>query len=1465
MPKLRNLRIINAQFNEGKNIYEDFRMPFQGFNATFELVNGGGKSVLLMLLMQCILPKSALTPERPFKDMFHGGDVNRTTHVLAEWELEEGISDKKYLLTGFCAKRKIIHDEDTSSDEIQSFNYLINYSKSNDFDINNIRLCSYENKEFLVRDYSKTLSMLKEKGSEYNIRITEKKREYLEWLKTYNLLESEWNLIREINRSENHLKPHFVNYKSSRTLVEGLLIKTIEECLKDRSSLNYDDKGIESSSIAEALFTSQEQLKKLQEEQETLNNYDKLLSEVNNLNKANTSLINAFNVFEEVKTRAAAQFNAYEIAIQKNEDNIRNIVENLEETKDLHDNLSRTIEKINLLIFNIRVNHAKKQKDQYENEIAPLNNAIIEQNKNLNFSRATNKYLLIRDNESLILENENVLANKKENQQDLIKKINPLGKTLFHRISVEITQTNERKIAEDKILKEIQEKNKLGIKDLGGKENQSRQNESISIQLRNRISKLRTQYDDLIRRHTTFPQISSGLFIDDKIDAVTKFIVHLDQEETDLIQNIESVREKISQQNLDEHEFKNKIESERDTISRIDAEFVKFKHDNEKLQKIFVVYGKEETESCISYLEREIEKFNENLILQKNKILDLNQRLNIVQQYGFSLDKDFVQAVGIMKERYPQSVSGAEFLRGLPEARRSEVLDLAPWIPNTMLLLDQFFKEIIRAPYTLPVEIQEISPILASIDLFRMDRPITLGDVFIPHRDANFSKDVLTKEKTIARMKKDIVSSEENVSRIQLSIKDFSQDLYIVRSFSDHYNSETESELSEKLIMHQNLVKEFDDKLCVTKEQKIKNQEICAKYLENVKENKERQKLFKDDLGILQDIKKTEEDIRSNQENLEKIEFEQKELDTSIRQSQQEIERTQIDLNKISESIRQSRESLENYRREIREYQPYAGADSEIILERDTNEIRSDYRAIKKVVDEVVGTVGEIESAIATARSSIEGYQEDIKVLNISLDELAIKNPVARVSDDFIHQLQEKINDLGIQRNAVNALLEKAKEEYQIQNHELKQKIVHYQTISSESYSPNSDILESGPFIEELAKTTKEIGILENQITSLKADKQQKENTLKTFQAFFTEYRVLNGTYNFKNSLCNPADQFLEPDVFKGDLERSFQGVKRGKNRCENAKNTAIQNVSEIYVATEFKEIIKYKLKESGSLQEAESNQKQLNDFSHIIREKIGIHTKTIEALKEVEANIVNQAIGMAIIYRDYLKDFPQMSKLDIDGKIIEMVRINFDECIYPDDRARSEMGRYIQVLNKGIRDGTIKRQDLQKSFRPEQLVGRVMEMGKIQVKIRKIEEGSQIFQKWDMIKASDGQENTMYIIFLIALMSYIRNIVVGRYDKNTSKVLLLDNPFGSTGAFYLWAPIWSILTRNNIQLICSGHKISSKIREFFPVHHILTEEISKRGLRRISIKVEASGEAKEIIDRSQPKTILQWTGSNQT
>ncbi len=1462
MPQLRNLRIINAQFNEGHNIYEDFRMPFHGFNTTFELVNGGGKSVLLMLLMQCILPKSALTKDHPFADMFHGGDLNRTTHVLAEWELEKTISDKKFLLTGFCAKRKIVQEDDSRSDEIQSFNYIYNYNKSNSFDINNIPLCNFEDKAFIVKDFSKTHSMLKEKSAELDIRITEKRREYQDWLKEYCLLESEWNLIREINKGENHLKPHFANFKSSRNLIDGLLIKTIEECLKDRERLNYDEKFDESSAIAEALFKSQESLKKLQEEQDTLINYEKLLSEVGNLSKANERLISAFESYRQEKNIAAAQLNAYEVSLQRNDDEIDEVIKELKDTELVRINLKNSIEKISLDITNVQMNQAKKLKDQFANELVPLEIEIENQNYFLNFSKAVNKYLLIKEKESSIFENEKILTNKKEDRRDLFNQLNPRGKFLYDRISYEINRFQERKSSDENRVNEIGLKITSELKEIGGNQKQISMNTKNIERLKNHVLEVTKEHDELSRQNKTYPQISGSLFVEDKIESVTKYITQMELEKQNLSDVINSIKDQISQKNSYENELKTQITFERESIDRVNKEFAEFKNNKENAQKILYIYEKDTLETCLSYIGVEIQKFSDNLILQKSNLKALNQQLASIQQYGFSLEDSFIKSLDLMKERFPQSVSGAEHLKGLPEDKRADLLNLAPWLPKTILVLDQYFKEITRTPYTLPVEIQDVAPLIANLDSLRSNRPITLGDIFIPHREIEFLKDVFAGDKTIAHIKKELARSEEAVTKNESSIQNLRQDQFIVRSFMERYAPNTESVLEAEIKKYTNSLKEHEEKMRMNQQQKDDANGTLVKTRAQLEDNRERTEVFKKNLQNLQELKKNEDNLRAIQKEHEDIIIQQKDLENSLRLLEQEHEISLTESHKRNEAFRQTNEMLAKLQTEIRDYQSYAGNEAVIPLIEDIDKIRSEYRAAKKVIDDVDSSVSQIESTIKTDRSSIEVYMKDIHELDIPYDDLLAKNPDTPNSDDFIQQLHGKILDLKTRRNAVNQLLEKANTEYQTLNGQFIQKIDHYQKLSSDTYYPNPEIFDSTHLVLEFAEQTKQINKIEEQIVLLKDKQLKKEADHKIIQNGFYKIKILDATHHFNNSMYAAADVLHDPNDLEKELDRCEKVVKKNKNQCEIIKATAIQNVSEIPIATEFKEIIRVRLQEPDSLQDAESNQQQLNNFSQIIHEKIEIHHKTIEALKEVEEKIVNQALGMARIYRDYLKEFPQMSKLEIGEKNLDMIRINFDECIYTEDRAQVEMRRYIQDLNKGIRDGIIKRPELQKSFRPEQLVARVMEMGKIQVKIRKIEEESHGFQKWDMIKASDGQENTMYIIFLIALMSYIRNIVVGRYDTNTSKVLLLDNPFGSTGAFYLWAPIWSILKRNNIQLICSGHKISSKIREFFPVNCLLTEDIAKSGLKRVNIKVEARGEAKEIINRSQPKTILQWAGS---
>ena len=55
MPHINRIRVNNVKYNFGTQFYDDFILRFDGKNALYDLANGGGKSVLMLLLFQNML------------------------------------------------------------------------------------------------------------------------------------------------------------------------------------------------------------------------------------------------------------------------------------------------------------------------------------------------------------------------------------------------------------------------------------------------------------------------------------------------------------------------------------------------------------------------------------------------------------------------------------------------------------------------------------------------------------------------------------------------------------------------------------------------------------------------------------------------------------------------------------------------------------------------------------------------------------------------------------------------------------------------------------------------------------------------------------------------------------------------------------------------------------------------------------------------------------------------------------------------------------------------------------------------------------------------------------------------------------------------------------------------------------------------------------------------------------------
>ncbi|MBQ5709044.1 MAG: hypothetical protein IIV62_03685, partial [Anaerotignum sp.] len=169
---------------------------------------------------------------------------------------------------------------ETSADRasIDYFNYCIFYRQFNDNDLKNLPLSNGKERiTYLgLRSY---LQELEKKDFHVEVKIFDRKGDYQRFISQYGLFESEWEIIRGINKTEGHVRTYFeTNYRTTRKVVEDLLIEEIIE----KSFYHKTGTDREAGEMANTLLDLKDQLVLLSQKKNEIHYYDRqidLLSE----------------------------------------------------------------------------------------------------------------------------------------------------------------------------------------------------------------------------------------------------------------------------------------------------------------------------------------------------------------------------------------------------------------------------------------------------------------------------------------------------------------------------------------------------------------------------------------------------------------------------------------------------------------------------------------------------------------------------------------------------------------------------------------------------------------------------------------------------------------------------------------------------------------------------------------------------------------------------------------------------------------------------------------------------------------------------------------------------------------------------------------------------------------------------------------------------------------------------------
>lgn len=292
MPQISKIRIVNFQYNDGKRLIADELYDFESerkgpSDVLINLANGGGKSVLVQLMMQPIIPKAKVAGRR-IESFF----TKATDHCYAaiEWTLD---GSKTKLMTGI-AMAASDSSVDTDSDrgfQIKYYTFISSYQNyQGNYNIITLPLSKKENGRFIPASFDDVRNLAKKSGGGLERYSSDDSTKWQERLSQYGIIQNEWRMIEELNSNEDGLSKYFSNLKTSDAVIDKLIIPRIEE--KQNYAVSRDDSSLETMllSYAKQYSRQQDDIK----EREILSGFYEMLShaktEAEELWKSNDSM-----------------------------------------------------------------------------------------------------------------------------------------------------------------------------------------------------------------------------------------------------------------------------------------------------------------------------------------------------------------------------------------------------------------------------------------------------------------------------------------------------------------------------------------------------------------------------------------------------------------------------------------------------------------------------------------------------------------------------------------------------------------------------------------------------------------------------------------------------------------------------------------------------------------------------------------------------------------------------------------------------------------------------------------------------------------------------------------------------------------------------------------------------------------------------------------------------------------------
>lgn len=1486
MPSINRIRVNNVKYNFGTQAYDDFSMRLYGQNTLYDLANGGGKSVLMLLLMQCMIPNCTLDDKQPLEKLFRDNCGNTTIHSLIEWKLDPAdVKDgMRFMTTGFCARKARDRGEEEGRDtaSVEYFNYCIFYQEYNKHDIMNLPL-SQGTERLTYQALKNYLHDLARRENRIEVHVFDRKGEYQRFISRYGIIESQWEIVRGINKTEGHVRTYFeTNYRTTRKVVEDLLI---EEIIEKAYLVKTEQDEAQDRSAAALLLSIRQQLKELAEKKRDIANYDHEAELIRLLGDRIRSFSGLYEERDGLLRSIGDIYMTLDAARAGREQKAEMLQQAVEQAEQRADAVRSEVEVLKTSRQERELESLISREADAKEEADRATEELRNQEESLNRRRGELDYL------DYIEENRKLQSLLEEARQEVPEDIAPVVAGIRALLQEEerraTRQAEEIGREQGQMEQEAERARKLAEDariELAVVQRELAGCEAELYQVRQELTELQ-QAEETVSLMPPELQLMEA-------EKALKNVQKAREAELKAQPEREKNARRLQRELLEKEAALSVLQKQCD-LWRADEENRKAKHRRrEQIVKIYHAEGRNVREVVFEKLKADVSRSAD---LEREILRSEARAREIRNGRLIRLSEDAEKVLSYITTRHGvTAMFGADYLSELEPAERERLLQADPELPFGIITRD--YERLAEDPGLTSMEVGQ-SPVRI-YDMEELGETLEVSE----HRfSVHCSKEFFLAEGTADRLLSALSESAENakteLSYLADAIRTERSDLEFLVEAEVEGNlrsipPETESGAAEadrgnrdsrRTAAEATVAKNPEMQLTEVQEELELLRRDAAEAEQVEAAIRERGTFAESEelrLAARVEQLKYRAELQRKAEKLEAGCSEYRKQENRLTKAIGERSREEEEKQSLLQGLQESRQQLEVVIARTRmtwkeQYEAYYTPAVSRGAAGTLEELTGQFRLWKQRMAGAEETLADRSLLQQTLTQSIARIAREIRERRLSMEELeeAYRKGELRPGDrNRLDAEEEQIRVLRKLREEKLAKLAEASGavqhlsgsiEYAVQN--IRGAYGAYETSQLTAEELDRAIPEAE---QRRAGAARELSDAREALRRFQRQSQESEGLYREAGRLTERYRIDLSRAAVREESEEELHREFESVLLA--LDRNEKSLERAKSQMLRTKGQVTETLMDLGAAT-LSVSIRDDADIPGTGAAADALGKRLTDMEELIRLERSRVEQGLSDMEKLKENFVEQCVERCLDVRTELDKLPKLSQIRMNGngavagrgnggpgsdaaqeagqdEMVQMIKLSVP--YVKDEFLRQRMSEYIDriVAEADTKKSEAERHKyLQSELALKRLFGVIVtDMNKIRLQLYKrerIREQSR-YLKYEEAVGSTGQSQGIYIQFLVSVINYISGMYAMQDSGQRTKTIFIDNPFGAAKDIYIWEPIFELLKTNHVQLIVPSRGATPEITGRFDVNYVLGQQMA--GGKALTVVTQYSSRTSE-------------------